>query len=238
MNINRRQLLFLLGSMTTAAAFSVFPNTSIAETEVEEIFKVIPLSYDYNSLEPHIDAETMTFHHDKHYAAYAKNLNLAIADFPELKTKTAEDLLKNLDEIPEKIRSTVRNNGGGYVNHTMFWEIMSPQGGGKPSGKLAKEIDRTFGSFEKFQEEFNQQGLKRFGSGWVWLVMNQNQLEVMTTANQDSPISEGMYPIMGNDVWEHAYYLNYRNKRDEYLKSWWNVANWEEIGKRYEKALK
>ncbi len=238
MNINRRQLLFLLGSVTTAAAFGIFPNTSVAETEVEEIFKVIPLPYDYDALEPHIDQETMTFHHDKHYAAYTKNLNIAIGEFPDLKTKTAEDLLKNIDEIPEKIRSTVLNNGGGYVNHSMFWEIMSPKGGGKPVGKLAKEIDRTFGSFEKFQEEFNKQGLQRFGSGWVWLVMNQNQLEIMTTANQDNPISEGKYPIMGNDVWEHAYYLNYRNKRDEYLKSWWNVVNWQEIEKRYEEAIK
>jgi superoxide dismutase, Fe-Mn family len=237
MSVNRRQLLFLLGSVTTAAAFNIFPEITIAETEVEEVFKVIPLPYKYDALEPYIDAATMEFHHDKHYAAYTKNLNAAISEFPDLKTKSAEDLIVDLNSIPEKIRDKVRNNGGGYVNHTMFWEIMGPNSGGKPTGDLAKQIDSTFGSFEKFQEEFNAQGLQRFGSGWVWLVMSQNELKIMTTTNQDSPLSEGMYPIMGNDVWEHAYYLKYRNKRDEYLKNWWNVVDWKKVDKRYQTAM-
>jgi superoxide dismutase, Fe-Mn family len=237
MSINRRQLLFLLGSVTTAAAFGAFPNVSLADTEVEEVFKVIPLPYKYNALEPYIDAATMEFHHDRHYVAYTKNLNIAIGEFPDLKTKSAEDLLKDLESLPEKARTAIRNNGGGYVNHTMFWEIMKPNGGGNPVGELAKQIDRTFGSFVEFQAEFNKQGLQRFGSGWVWLVSNRDELEIMTTANQDSPLSEGKYPIMGNDVWEHAYYLNYRNKRDEYLKNWWNVVNWEEVEKRYQTAM-
>jgi superoxide dismutase, Fe-Mn family len=236
MSINRRHFLFILGSVTTATALGIYP-TSVFAQEIEATYKSIVLPYDYDALEPYIDEETMRFHHDKHYVAYTKNLNAAVNEFPELKTKSAEDLLREIDQIPEKIRATVRNNGGGYVNHTMFWEIMSPKGGGNPEGELAKSIEANFGSFAEFKTAFNEKGLKQFGSGWVWLVANGGKLEIKATPNQDSPLSAGMYPIMGNDVWEHAYYLKYRNKRDEYLNNWWNVVNWAEIEKRYQKAL-
>ncbi len=192
------------------------------------------LPYAYDALEPFISKEIMELHHGKHHATYVKNLNDALEKHPELFEKTAEELLMDLNLIPEDIRMAVRNNGGGHVNHSMFWEIMSPKGGGEPSGKLAEEIKKVFGSFEEFKIKFNDAGAKRFGSGWVWLVKNKNGgLEVMTTANQDNPMSEGFAPIMGNDVWEHAYYLQYKNVRADYLKAWWNVVNWQEIEKRF-----
>jgi Fe-Mn family superoxide dismutase len=193
-----------------------------------------PLPYDFGALEPHIDAQTMQIHHDKHHGAYVNNLNGAIEKHPELGSKSAEDLIKNLNAIPEDIRTTVRNNGGGHVNHSMFWVIMAPKAGGEPSGKLGDEIKKTFGSFSEFQSKFNDAGLKRFGSGWVWLVRSKaGKLEIITTANQDNPLMEGHWPIMGNDCWEHAYYLKYKNNRGEYLKAWWNVVNWKEVEKRF-----
>ncbi|HIK05911.1 MAG TPA: superoxide dismutase [Trichormus sp. M33_DOE_039] len=201
--------------------------------------KLPPLPYDYTALSQAIDAETMKLHHDAHHASYVNNLNDALKDSPELQKKSVEAILRDLDSVPEKIRTKVRNNGGGHLNHTIFWQIMSPDGGGQPTGELAKEIDQTFGSFDAFKKEFNAAGAGRFGSGWVWLVRNsQGKLEITTTANQDSPIMEGLYPIMGNDVWEHAYYLRYRNRRPEYLNNWWNVTNWTEINKRSQASLK
>jgi Fe-Mn family superoxide dismutase len=200
-------------------------------------YEVPALPYAYNALEPHIDEATMRVHHDKHHGAYVTNVNNALADAPQLANLKIEDLLRRIAEVPEKIRTAVRNNGGGHANHSMFWTIMKPQAGGKPSGALAQAIDKKFGGFEAFQTAFNDAGLKRFGSGWAWLVVNKSgDLEVLSTANQDSPYLEGLYPVMGNDVWEHAYYLKYQNRRGEYLSAWWNTLNWEEIGKRFAAA--
>ncbi|MCT7990985.1 superoxide dismutase [Laspinema olomoucense] len=196
-----------------------------------------PLPYPYNALQPHIDAQTMELHHDKHHASYVSNLNKALENNSNLQNQSVEALIRNLNQVPENIRTAVRNNGGGHVNHSMFWEIMSPNGGGEPTGAIAQAINETFGSFKTFQEQFNQAGTSQFGSGWVWLVRNaQGQLEITSTPNQDSPLMDGKYPIMGNDVWEHAYYLNYQNQRGEYLKNWWNVVNWEEVNRRFERA--
>ena len=200
-------------------------------------YEVPPLPYAYDALEPHIDKETMTLHHDKHHQAYVTNLNAAIEKHPELGSKTPEELIKNLDAIPEDIRPAVRNNGGGHVNHSMFWEIMKPGGGGTPTGPLADAINTTFGSLDALKTAFNDAGVKRFGSGWTWLVKTADgKLAVVSTANQDNPMSEGHTPIMGNDVWEHAYYLKYNNRRPEYLAAWWNTVNWGVITKRYEAA--
>ena len=193
-----------------------------------------PLPYDYAALEPYIDAQTMTLHHDKHHGAYVNNLNAAIEKHPQLASKSVEDLLRDINSVPEDIRATVRNNGGGHMNHSMFWVIMKPKGGGPPTGRIADEIKKTFGSFEEFQRQFNDTGTKRFGSGWVWLVRSKaGKLEITSTANQDNPIMDGHHAIMGNDVWEHAYYLKYQNRRPEYLAAWWNVVNWDEINKRF-----
>jgi Fe-Mn family superoxide dismutase len=197
-------------------------------------FQLPPLPYDFAALEPHIDAQTMQIHHDKHHGAYVTNLNAAIEKHADLASKSAEDLIKNLNAVPEDIRSAVRNNGGGHVNHSMFWQIMGPKAGGEPSGALADAIKKTFGSFADFQAKFNDAGLKRFGSGWAWLIRSKDgKLEITSTANQDNPMMEGHWPIMGNDVWEHAYYLKYKNVRGDYLKAWWNVVNWKEIEKRF-----
>ncbi len=199
-------------------------------------FTLPPLPYQYNALEPHIDTETMQLHHDKHHATYVTNLNKALAKYPDLQNKTLVELLQNIDQVPEDIRDTVRNNAGGHFNHTMYWTIMSPKGGGQPTGKLAEAINKSFGSFAGFQQAFEEAGAKRFGSGWVWLVQAPTgELKITTTPNQDAPFSEGKI-IMGNDVWEHAYYLKHRNRRPEYLKAWWNVANWPEINRRFTTA--
>jgi Fe-Mn family superoxide dismutase len=194
-----------------------------------------PLPYDYSALEPTIDSQTMKLHHDMHHGAYVKNLNAALEKYPKLQSKSAEDLIRDLNAVPEDIRASVRNNGGGHVNHTMFWRIMKPKGGGEATGAVAEAIKKAFGSFKDFQAKFNDAGAKLFGSGWVWLVGKPNgAVQILTTPNQDSPISQGWFPIFGNDVWEHAYYLRYNNRRPEYLQAWWNVANWEEINVRYE----
>jgi Fe-Mn family superoxide dismutase len=190
------------------------------------------LPYDFAALEPHIDTKTMEIHYGKHHAAYVTNLNAAIEKHPELGNKSAEDLLKNLSSIPEDIRSAVRNNGGGHVNHSMFWKIMKPNGGGNPTGAIAEAIKSTFGTLDDFKKQFNDAGAKQFGSGWAWLVSDKGKLRVMSTPNQDNPMSQGLYPVMGNDVWEHAYYLKHQNKRADYLAVWWNVVNWDEINKR------
>lgn len=190
------------------------------------------LPYDFAALEPHIDTKTMEIHYGKHHAAYVTNLNAAIEKHPELGKKSAEELLKDLNSIPDDIRTAVRNNGGGHVNHSMFWKIMKPNGGGNPTGAIADAINSTFGNFEDFKKQFNDAGLKQFGSGWAWLVSDKGKLKIMSTPNQDNPMSQGLYPVMGNDVWEHAYYLKHQNKRADYLSVWWNVVNWDEINKR------
>ncbi len=195
-----------------------------------------PLPYDFGALEPHIDAQTMQIHHDKHHAAYVTNLNAALDKHPDLKNKPAEELLKDIGAIPDDIRTAVRNNGGGHVNHSMFWKIMKGGGGGNPTGDIAKVINDHLGGFDAFKEKFNDNGAKRFGSGWTWLIAKGGKYELLSTANQDSPIMDGAFPIMGNDVWEHAYYLKYQNRRPDYLKAWWNVVNWDEINKRLEQA--
>jgi len=191
------------------------------------------LPYDYNALEPHIDEQTMRIHHDKHHAAYVTNLNAALEKHPELQQKSIEDLLKGINSVPEEIRTAVRNNGGGHANHTMFWEIMGPNGGGAPTGAIGDAITSAFGSFDAFKEQMNKAGTTRFGSGWAWLVDAGGKLSVESTANQDSPIMEGKKPIIGIDVWEHAYYLKYQNKRPDYLAAWWNVINWDAVNKRF-----
>jgi len=200
-------------------------------------FEVPPLPYDYNALEPYIDTQTMQLHHDKHHAAYVNNLNAALQNQAQLASWTVEDLVRRINEVPESIRTAVRNNAGGHINHTMFWQIMGPNAGGAPTGELAAAIQQTFGSFDQFKSAFNDAGVKRFGSGWAWLVLDRSgKLQVISTANQDSPLMDGMFPVMGNDVWEHAYYLKYQNRRPDYLAAWWNVVNWDVIAHRYEQG--
>jgi Fe-Mn family superoxide dismutase len=200
-------------------------------------FTLPPLPYDYAALEPHIDTQTMQIHHDKHHAAYVNNLNAALKDHPDLQSKSIEDLIKGISSVPEAIRTAVRNNGGGHINHTMFWEIMRPGGSGQPTGALAQAIQAKFGGVDALKTQVNDAGVKRFGSGWAWLVVGgDGNLQVISTANQDSPLMEGQTPILGVDVWEHAYYLKYQNLRPKYLEAWWNVLNWGEVAKRYEAA--
>ena len=196
-------------------------------------FQLPPLPYPYDALEPHIDTMTMQIHHDKHHQAYVTNLNNAIAGNAELEAMSIEALLANLDKVPENIRMAVRNNGGGHANHTMFWEIMGPNGGGAPSGALAEAIDAAFGSFDAFKTQFADAGVKRFGSGWAWLVNDGGKLSIVSTPNQDTPVMDGKTPILGVDVWEHAYYLKYQNRRPDYLSAWWNVVNWDEVARRF-----
>ena len=257
MNFNRRHFLVLLGASAAGLAVENYAlaqgslGTQIisqVDTTPAGTVQLPPLPYmvedPYSALEPYIDKETMIFHHDKHHAAYVRNLNAALDKYPNLKNKSVEILLRDLDSVPSDIRKTVRNNGGGHLNHTMFWEIMKPNGGGEPTGAIAEAINNSFGSFADFKQQFNQAGASRFGSGWVMVVLdgegdgdNNGKLKVITTSNQDSPLMEGKYPIMGNDVWEHAYYLSYRNRRGEYLEKWWNVVNWDEINKRFAQAI-
>ena len=190
------------------------------------------LPYDAAALEPHIDAQTMQIHHGKHHAAYVNNLNAALEKHPALQGKSAEELIQGLSTVPEEIRTAVRNNGGGHVNHTMFWQIMGPGKGGAPSGAIADAIKGAFGSFDSFKEQMNKAGVGRFGSGWAWLVDAGGKLSIESTANQDNPIMDGKRAIMGIDVWEHAYYLKYQNRRPDYLAAWWNTVNWDEVNKR------
>ncbi len=196
-------------------------------------YELPKLPYAYDALEPYIDARTMEIHHTKHHQAYITNLNGALEKHPELATKPLEDLLRDLNAVPEDIRTVVRNHGGGTWNHSMFWEIMAPKAGGQPKGELAKAIESTFGSFDNFKAEFEKAANGRFGSGWAWLVKKENGLAIISTANQDNPLSEGMFPVMGLDVWEHAYYLKYQNRRAEYVSAWWNVVNWDAVAERF-----
>jgi superoxide dismutase, Fe-Mn family len=199
-------------------------------------FELPQLPYAYDALEPHIDKETMNIHHTKHHNTYVTNLNNALEGNEELLSKTVEEVISNLDAVPEAARTAVRNNGGGHANHSLFWQVISPNGGGEPTGELAEAINAKFGGFEGFKEEFAKAATTRFGSGWAWLALSNGELEVTSTPNQDSPLMEGKTPLLGLDVWEHAYYLNYQNRRPEYIGAFWNVVNWEEVNNRYNAA--
>ena len=195
--------------------------------------EVPPLPYAYNALEPHVDEQTMRIHHDKHHGAYVTNLNAALEKHADLQQKRVEDLIRGISSVPEDIRTAVRNNGGGHVNHTMFWEIMGPGKGGAPAGAVADAITSSFGSFDTFKEQFAKAAMGRFGSGWAWLIDAGGKLTIESTPNQDSPLMEGKKPILGLDVWEHAYYLKYQNRRADYVTAWWNVVNWDAVNKRF-----
>lgn len=199
-------------------------------------YELPQLPYAYDALEPHIDKETMNIHHTKHHNTYITNVNAALEGHADLASKSVEELVSNIDAVPEAIRTAVRNNGGGHANHSLFWTILSENGGGDPSGDLGEAINAKFGSYENFKEEFAKAATTRFGSGWAWLVVNNGELEVTSTPNQDSPLMEGKTPVLGLDVWEHAYYLNYQNRRPDYIASFWNVVNWDEVTKRYNAA--
>lgn len=194
------------------------------------------LPYAFNALEPHFDAQTMEIHHDRHHAAYVNNLNAALEAHQDLQSKSIEELIGNIDALPEAIRTAVRNNGGGHANHSLFWELLSANGGGTPSGALADAINSAFGSYDNFKAEFAKAATTRFGSGWAWLIVDGGKVSITSTPNQDSPLMEGKTPILGLDVWEHAYYLKYQNKRPDYIGAFWNVVNWDEVSKRFEAA--
>jgi Fe-Mn family superoxide dismutase len=196
-------------------------------------FTLPPLPYDSAALEPHIDAKTMEIHHGKHHQTYVNNLNAAIEKAPELAKKSLDELLRGVNALPEAVRAPISNNGGGHWNHSMFWQIMAPRSGGEPGGKLGQAITSTFGDFAKFREQFSAAGVGRFGSGWAWLINNGGKLSIISTPNQDNPLMEGQNAIMGLDVWEHAYYLKYQNRRPDYIQAWWNVVNWTEVEKRF-----
>ncbi|EJG4804632.1 superoxide dismutase [Listeria innocua] len=199
-------------------------------------YELPKLPYTYDALEPNFDKETMELHYTKHHNTYVTKLNEAVSSHPELAEKPVEELVANLDSVPEDIRGTVRNHGGGHANHTLFWSILSPNGGGAPTGDLKSAIESEFGTFDDFKEKFNAAAAARFGSGWAWLVVNNGKLEIVSTANQDSPLSDGKTPVLGLDVWEHAYYLKFQNRRPEYIDTFWNVVNWDEANKRFDAA--
>ena len=240
--INRRQAI--KGVLMAGAALTALPNLSAFGAPAASTpdvgtgpYKLPPLPYSYGALEPYIDARTMEIHHDKHHATYVKNLNAAVGAHSDLAQKTPEELLRDLDSIPEDIRKAVRNNGGGDYNHTLFWQMMKPNGGGEPKGALADAVTKTFGNFASFKEKFSKEAGAVFGSGWAWLILDGKELKITSTPNQDSPISSGKMPLLGIDVWEHAYYLKRQNRRPEYVEAWWNVVNWDFVGQRYEKAI-
>jgi Fe-Mn family superoxide dismutase len=208
----------------------------IFSKEYTMAFTLPSLPYSANALEPHIDAMTMEIHHGRHHKAYVDNLNKALEGQAAFLSKPIDQLLREINQVPENIRPAVINNGGGHANHSMFWEIMGPGAGGKPSGPLAEDINKTFKDFPSFQQQLKQAGVTRFGSGWAWLVLDGGKLQIVSTANQDSPFMKNQYPILGVDVWEHAYYLKYQNKRPDYIDAWWNVVNWTAVGKRYSQA--
>jgi Fe-Mn family superoxide dismutase len=234
MEMTRRQLLKSAGAGAALAMLTPLRALASAKTGYE----LPPLPYAYDALEPYIDAETMKLHHDFHHKAYVDNLNKALKDHPELAQKPVDELLREINSVPESIRQQVINQGGGHANHSMFWQIMGPKAGGQPSGALAKAIDEVFGGFDKFQQNVSQKAISRFGSGWSWLVVNNGKMEVTSTGNQDSPYMANKTPLLGLDVWEHAYYLKYKNRRPDYVKAWWNVVNWDTVAERYERAAK
>ncbi len=238
MSVNRRDILRAgLGAASAVFADRVLVSEASA-AQATTGYTLPKLPYAFNALEPHIDAKTMEIHHGKHHQAYVDNLNKALAGHPELAKKDPITLIVEIDEVPADIRQAVINNGGGHVNHSLFWKMMAPGAGGPPTGAVAKAIEKSFGSFDAFKTQFNEAATKRFGSGWAWLVAEPNgKLAIISTANQDSPYMEGQTPILGLDVWEHAYYLKYQNKRPDYITSWWNVVNWDYVNELYEKAL-
>ncbi|MBL8854234.1 MAG: superoxide dismutase [Planctomycetaceae bacterium] len=234
LSVDRRK--FLVAATGAVGAVAALSNSSAfgsGFTSVADAYTLPKLAYDYNALEPFIDAKTMEIHHTKHHQAYINNANKVLAEHAELAKLTPEKLVQSLDQVPEAVRTTLRNNAGGHVNHTLFWEVMAPGKGGKPQGKLMEAIQSTFESFENFQTAFNQAATTRFGSGWAWLVKSDKGLEVTSTANQDSPLMDGKTPLLGLDVWEHAYYLHYQNRRVDYITAWWNVVNWDAVAKRF-----
>jgi superoxide dismutase, Fe-Mn family len=238
--ITRRTALKNLALTTSAIAVAgpalgAEPPAAPATPATEGVFKLPPLDYDYDALEPHIDAETMKIHHDKHHAAYVSKLNAAVAASPGLEKKSIKDILANLNAIPENVRAAIRNNGGGHANHTYFWRILKKKEGAKPTGELAAAIDKTFGSFSKFQDAFTDAALKVFGSGWAWLVLRDKNLVIESTPNQDSPVFNGGVPLVALDVWEHAYYLKYQNRRSDYIQAFYNVIDWDFLSSRYTK---
>jgi Fe-Mn family superoxide dismutase len=237
MTLNRREVLRAgVGAASLALADTLFVSSSDAAQAVG-MFTVPKLPYALDALEPHIDARTMEIHHDKHHQAYVDNLNKAVAEHPELRGKRAAALLREINQVPEPVRQAVINNGGGHVNHSMFWQMMAPRAGGEPNGDVAREIGRAFGGFDQFKTQFSDAAMKRFGSGWAWLVVDKDgALKVISTANQDSPFMAGQYPVLGVDVWEHAYYLKYQNKRADYVQAWWNVVNWDYVNELYAQA--
>ncbi|MBX7167586.1 MAG: superoxide dismutase [Pirellulales bacterium] len=229
--VDRRRFLQGAAVVTAAAAWpNVWSKVALA---ADTKHSLPPLPYPYDALEPHIDARTMEIHHDKHHQAYVDNLNKALDGHPDLAKLPVDELLADLSKVPEAIRMAVRNNGGGHANHTLFWTLMSKQGGGEPKGKLADAIKESLGGFAKFKEDFTKAAMTRFGSGWAWLVAGNGKLEIISTANQDTPVSEGKLPLLGLDVWEHAYYLKYQNRRADYVAAWWNVVNWDAVSERY-----
>ena len=249
--MDRRKFIFgtgtfgagLLGVANTPAALSKANpapdfGTNLKMEETPVAFTVPPLPYPFDALEPHIDAKTMEIHHDKHHAAYVTNLNKALEGHPDLQSKSLEDLLKGLDSLPEAIRNPVRNNAGGHWNHSLFWTQMKKGGGGEPKGELADAIKSAFGSFAEFQTKFAAAGVGRFGSGWAWLIVRDGKLAIDSTPNQDTPISLKAKAVLGLDVWEHAYYLKYQNKRPDYIAAWWNVVNWDSAAEHYAAAKK
>jgi Fe-Mn family superoxide dismutase len=233
-----QQIVLTSGAIALATpSLNVRAQAPAKPTEAGEgVFKLPPLGYDYDALEPHIDAETMKIHHDKHHAAYVAKLNQAVAKAPGLEKKSVEQILQNLEAAPEAVRKDLRNQGGGHANHTLFWQTLKKNENGKPTGELAKAIDKAFGSFTKFQEQFGDAAGKVFGSGWAWLVWRNNKLAIESTSNQDSPLMTGATPLLGIDVWEHAYYLKYQNRRPEYVKAFQNVVNWDFVSERFSKA--
>ncbi len=243
MNVTPNRRALLRAALFALPATALLPRLLYAQDKKNApdtgagSYTLPPLPYRFDALEPYIDRKTMELHHDKHHATYIKNLNDAVAKYPELKAKSPEMLLIEIDKVPEIIRTTVRNNAGGHVNHSLFWSLMKPKGGGAPTGDLSAAITGTFGSLENLQIAFNDAGVKRFGSGWVWLAKDKdNKLKILSTPNQDSPLLPdvgGLVPVIGNDVWEHAYYLKYQNRRAEYLKAWWNTVNWDAAQSRF-----
>ncbi len=225
--LNRREML----ALTSAAGATVILGASAKPAMAQASLPQLPYALD--ALEPHIDAQTMEIHHSRHHQAYINNLNNALADHPQLQAMPLDQLLANLNQVPEAIRTTVRNNGGGHLNHSLFWRMMAPGGGEQNRGAIGQAIDSTFGSFDNFQKTFAAAATGQFGSGWAWLVASNGKLEVVGTANQDNPISAGKAPLLGVDVWEHAYYLKYQNKRPDYVSAWWNVVNWEFVNQLY-----
>jgi Fe-Mn family superoxide dismutase len=235
--INRRQAIqnaALFGAAVSTLGVASIPGIQAAEAATGP-FSLPPLAYPFDALEPHIDAKTMEIHHGKHHATYVANLNKAVAGQDALAKKTVEQLVRNLDEIPESIRTAVRNNGGGHANHSLFWQTMKKGGGGQPKGALSKALDKNFGSFDKFKETLSDAAMKTFGSGWAWLAMDGSDLKVYSTPNQDGPLMRSNFPLLGIDVWEHAYYLKYQNKRADYVAAFFNVINWDFVAERFEK---